>query len=235
MYLAEQLSTFSATWKQRPDLTDRAKSMLNLSAEVTTLQSFANRSYTSEMNTQKTVLRDLIGGAQSLTGQDEWEAAIEAGTARIRAMAATWDGILARSVWSQAVGSLADALATKLITDVVEMASIGQEEAYSIAKAITTATELDDLFLPSRLAGTAPVEDELPTTSQYAPSWLRLKYLSEVLQSNLNEVKYLWLESELSLYFTAEEVVDLIEASFEKNYRTRETIREIQAKPQPLA
>lgn len=235
MYLAEQLSTFSTTWQRRQDLTDRAKGMLNLTGEVTTLQGFANRSYTSEMNTQKTVLRDLIGGAQSLTGQDEWEAAIEAGTARIRTMAAAWETVLARSVWSQAVGSLAEALATKLITDVVEMASIGQDEAYSIAKAITTATELDDLFLPSRLAGTPPVEDEVATTAQYAPSWLRLKYLSEVLQSNLNEVKYLWLESELSLYFTVDEVVDLIEASFEKNYRTREAIREIQARPQPLA
>lgn len=235
MYLAEQLSTFTTSWQSRSDLADRAKAMLNLTVEVSKLQGFANRSYTREMNTQKTVLRDLIGGTQSPKDQDEWEANIEAGTVRIRTMAAIWEAILARSVWSQAVGSLADALATKLITDVVEMDSIGQEEAYSIAKAITTATELDDLFLPSKLAGTAPVEDEMPTTAQYAPSWLRLKYLSEVLQSNLNEVKYLWLESELSLYFTAEEVVDLIEASFEKNYRTRETIREIQAKPHPLA
>lgn len=150
-------------------------------------------------------------------------------------MATTWEAILARSVWSQAVGSLADALAAKLITDVMEMPSIGQDEAYSIAKAITTATELDDLFLPSKLGGTAPTGDELPNTAQYAPSWLRLKYLSEVLQSNLNEVKFLWLESELSLYFTVSEVVDLIEASFENNHRTRDTIREIQGSPQPLA
>ncbi len=199
------------------------------------MQNFANRSYASEMNIQKTVLRDLVGGSQGLAGQDEWEAAIEAGTSRIRAMAATWEPILARSVWSQAVGSLADTLAIKLITDVLEMSSIGQDEAYSIAKVIATATELDDLFLPSRLAGTKPSEDEVPTTSQYAGSWLRLKYLSEVLQSNLNEVKYLWLESELSLYFTVNEVVDLMEASFENNHRTREAIREIQARPQPLA
>merc|ERR1712000_283989 len=183
------------------------------------------------MNVQKTVLRDLMGGSQGLAGQDEWETAIESGTARIRTMAATWESILARSVWSQAVGSLADALASKLITDVLEMASIGQEEAYSIAKVIASATELDDLFLPSRLAGTQPVEDEVPTTAQYAPNWLRLKYLSEVLQSNLNEVKYLWLDSELSLYFSVSEVVDLIEASFEDNARTRDAIREIQGKP----
>lgn len=234
MYLAEKLSDFSSSWKQREDLTPRAKALLRLDNDVKSLQGFANRSYATEMNVQKTILRDLLGGAQSLLQQDETELAVESGVARIRSMAATWEPILARSVWSQAIGSLADALAAKLITDVLEMSAIGQDEAYSIAKLIATATELDDLFLPSKLGGGAPGEDEVPSTAQYAPSWLRLKYLSEVLQSNLNEVKYLWFDSELSLYFTADEVVDLIRASFEDNPRTRGAVREVEAKPRPL-
>ncbi|KAH7318194.1 hypothetical protein B0I35DRAFT_478725 [Stachybotrys elegans] len=235
MYLAERLSDFSTSWKQREDLTPRAKLMLRIDNDVKSLQGFANRSYAKEMNVQKTVLRDLIGGEQSIMEQGEPEASIEAGTARIRVMAAAWSPILARSVWSQAVGSLADALATKLITDVLEMPSIGQDEAYNIAKLIALATELDDLFLPSKLMGTPPAEDEIPATAQYAPNWLRLKYLSEFLQSNLNDVRFLWVESELSLYFSMDEVLDLIRASFEDNPRTRETIREIQSKPQPMA
>ncbi|KAL6879107.1 hypothetical protein J3F83DRAFT_725084 [Trichoderma novae-zelandiae] len=234
MYLAEKLSDFSLAWKQREDLTPRARSMLRIDNDIRTLKSFANRSYSNEMSLQKTILQDLLGGSQSLAQQDDKESSIEAGTARIRSVAATWDPILRRSVWSQAVGSLADSLASRLISDVLEMPSIGQDEAYSIAQLIASATELDDLFLPSKLAGTAPVPDELPTTAQYAPSWLRLKYLGEVLQSNLNEVKFLWCESELSLYFTVDEVIELIHASFEDNARTRETIKEIKAK-QPLA
>ncbi|KAH7264470.1 hypothetical protein B0J15DRAFT_490888 [Fusarium solani] len=237
MYLAEKLSEFAEGWKKREDLTPRARNMLRLDNDIKSLQSFANRSYANEMNIQKTVLRDLLGGSSSLMQQDEMEACIEAGTARIRTMAVVWKPILARSVLTQALGSLAEALATKLITDVLEIPSIGQDEAYNIAKLIATATELDDLFLPSSLSGTSSdnAEDEVPQTSQFAPSWLRLKYLSEVLQSNLNEVRYLWFESELSLYFSASEVVDLIEASFEANPRTRETIREIQSKPAPAA
>ncbi|KAH0497937.1 hypothetical protein TgHK011_005219 [Trichoderma gracile] len=234
MYLSEKLSDFSTAWKQREDLTPRARSMLRIDNDVRTLKSFANRSYSNEMSLQKTILQDLLGGSQSLAQQDDKESSIEAGTARIRSVAAIWDPILRRSVWSQAVGSLADSLASRLISDVLEMPSIGQDEAYSIAQLIASATELDDLFLPSKLAGTAPVPDELPTTAQYAPSWLRLKYLGEVLQSNLNEVKFLWCESELSLYFTVDEVIDLIHASFEDNARTRETIKEIKAK-EPLA
>ncbi|KAH7191932.1 uncharacterized protein B0J16DRAFT_51459 [Fusarium flagelliforme] len=235
MYLAERLSEFADAWKKREDLTPRARNMLRLDNDVKSLQSFANRSYANEMNIQKTILRDFLGGAQSLMQQDEMESCVELATGRIRAMASVWKSILARSVWTQALGSLVEAVATKLITDVLEMSSIGQDEAYNIAKVIATATELDDLFLPSVLAGTPSTEDEVPQTAQYAPSWLRLKYLSEVLQSNLNEVRYLWFESELSLYFSASEVVDLIEASFESNPRTRETIREIQSKPAPSA
>ncbi|KAI1067259.1 hypothetical protein LB506_004034 [Fusarium annulatum] len=235
MYLAEKLSEFANGWKKREDLTPRARNMLRLDNDIKSLQAFANRSYANEMNIQKTILRDFLGGAQSLLQQDEMEACVELASGRIRAMASVWKPILARSVWTQALGSLADALATKLITDVLEMSSIGQDEAYNIAKTIATATELDDLFLPSTLTGTAKSEDEVPQTAQYAPSWLRLKYLSEVLQSNLNEVRYLWCESELSLYFSVSEVVDLIEASFEANSRTRDTIREIQSKSTPLA
>ncbi|KAF5674199.1 Centromere kinetochore zw10 like [Fusarium heterosporum] len=235
MYLAEKLSEFADDWKKREELTPRARNMLRLDNDVKSLQGFANRSYANEMNIQKTILRDFLGGAQSLMQQDEMESCVELATARIRAMASIWKSILARSVWTQALGSLSDALATKLITDVLEMSSIGQDEAYNIAKLIATATELDDLFLPSAMTGTASAGDEVPQTAQYAPSWLRLKYLSEVLQSNLNEVRYLWFESELSLYFSAPEVIDLIEASFEANARTRDTIREIQSKPAPLA
>ncbi|KAM0242928.1 hypothetical protein ACHAP5_007111 [Fusarium lateritium] len=235
MYLAEKLTEFADGWKKRERLTPRARNMLRLDNDIKSLQSFANRSYANEMNIQKTILRDFLGGAQSLMQQDEMESCVELATARIRSMASVWKPILARSVWTQALGSLADALSTKLITDVLEMSSIGQDEAYNIAKLIATATELDDLFLPSALTGTASTGDEVPQTAQYAPSWLRLKYLSEVLQSNLNEVRYLWLESELSLYFSVSEVIDLIEASFEANARTRDTIREIQSKPTPLA
>lgn len=235
IFLFDRLKEFAAAWKQRHELNDRAKAMLRFDNDIKTLQSFANRTYGYEMTMQKTVLHDLLGSSQSLMQQAGTDSAVESGTSRIRTMAAAWEPILARSVWSQAVGSLADALARRLIADVMDLPSIGQDEAYSIAKLIATVTELDDLFLPSRLGGVEAREDEVPTTSQYAPNWLRLKFLGEVLQSNLNEVKYLWCDSELSLHFTRQEVIDLVKASFEDNVRTRETIKAIQARPQPLA
>ncbi|KAL2133111.1 hypothetical protein VTI74DRAFT_2913 [Chaetomium olivicolor] len=236
-YLAEQLSNFAATWKTREDLHPRAKAMLRLDNDVKSLQSFATRAYTNELSLQKTVLRDLLGGEQNLIQQDRTAAAVAPAVSHVRSLAAAWENILSRSVWQQAVGGLVDAVAVKIIGDVMDLPSIGQDEAYDIAKMIASVEELDDLFLPSRLQGKKGAkkeEGEVPITAQFAGNWLRLKYLSEVLQSNLRDVRFLWVEGELSLYFTAEEVVDLVLVSFEDNVRTREVIREIRANPRPL-
>jgi centromere/kinetochore protein ZW10 len=62
MYLAEKLAEFSKEWKAREDLSVRARNMLRIDNEVKNLQSFANRAYSTEMATQKTVIRDLLGG-----------------------------------------------------------------------------------------------------------------------------------------------------------------------------
>lgn len=214
----------------------QAQKLLRLETDVKTLQSFAVRAYSSEMNIQKTVLRDLLGGEQSLLQQDDIDPCVDAAISRVRTLATTWEGILARSTWYQAVGSLVDAISLKIISDVMEAPSVSQDDAYSVAKLIASVTELDDLFLPSRATGrdrAGQSENETPQTMAYAPSWMRLKYLSEVLQSNLRDVRFLWLESELSLFFTVAEVVDLINLSFEDNARTREAIREITGNPHP--
>ncbi|KAJ4419027.1 ribosome biogenesis protein ytm1 [Neurospora sp. IMI 360204] len=236
-YLSERLAEFAEEWVKRDNISTRAQTMLRLDNDIKSMQSFANRAYSNEMSIQKTVLRDLLGGEQNLIQQDDTESCVSAAVARVRSLAIAWESILSRSAWQQAVGSLVDAVANKIIGDVMDLPGIGQDEAYNIANHIASVTALDDLFLPSRFAtesGNAGETNEIPTTAQYAGSWLRLKYLSEVLQSNLKDVRYLWLESELSLYFSADEVVDLVNLSFEDNPRTREVIREIRARPNPL-
>ncbi|KAI0401342.1 hypothetical protein F4802DRAFT_434327 [Xylaria palmicola] len=234
-YLSEQLLDITNSWKARNDLLPRAKSMLRLDNDLKALQSFASRAYSSEMATSRTVLRDLIGGSQSLLQQDgldssDLQSQVDNAISYVRATAATWSQILAKSAWLQAVGSLVDTIASKIVADVMDLAGIGQDDAYNIANLIARITELDDLFLPPKTDKNA-----IPSTSEYAGNWLRLKYLSEVLQSNLQDVKFLWMESELSLYFTVDEVVELIGLSFVDNARTREVVREIQGRPQPRA
>ncbi|KAJ8109064.1 hypothetical protein ONZ43_g6243 [Nemania bipapillata] len=232
-YLSERLSEITNDWKARDDLVPRAKSMLRLDNDVKALQSFATRAYSSEMATCRTILRDLLGGSQSLLQQDELgssglQSQVDNAISYVRTTAASWSRILAKSAWSQAVGSLVNTVASKVVSDVMDLAGIGQDDAYNIANLIARITELDNLFLPS-----GADKNAIPSTSEYASSWLRLKYLSEVLQSNLQDVKFLWMDSELSLYFTVDEVVDLIGLSFVDNARTREVVREIQGRPHP--
>ncbi|KAI1125905.1 hypothetical protein F5Y10DRAFT_222981 [Nemania abortiva] len=232
-YLSEQLSEIADRWKARDDLVPRAKSMLRLDNEVKALQLFATRAYSSEMTTCRTILRDLLGGSQSLLQQDELgssglQSQVDNAITYVRTTATAWSKILAKSAWSQAVGSLVNTIASKVVSDVMDLSGIGQDDAYNIANLIARITELDDLFLPPGAGKNA-----IPSTAEYASSWLRLKYLSEVLQSNLQDVKFLWMESELSLYFTVDEVVDLIGLSFVDNARTREVVREIQGCPNP--
>ncbi|CAK7563061.1 MAG: ribosome bioproteinsis protein ytm1 [Sporothrix epigloea] len=243
-YLAERLLELVTVWKQRLPSTS---SMLRLDSEISKLQAFASRAYSREMAVQKTVLRDLLGGDQNVLqgcgsnsnyniqtqADEDAEDYVDAAVTRVRSMAAAWQDVLAPSAWSQAVGALADAVAQKLILDVLDMPSISQDEAFGLAKLISKVTELDDLF-PAPVHDRDLNKERVPMTSQYAPNWLRLQYLSEVLQSNLREVRYLWMESELSLYFTADEVVDLLRLSFEDNARSREVAREIAAKPHPV-
>lgn len=231
-YLSERLAEAAAAWKAREDLSARAIAMLRLDNDIKTLKSFAARAYSTEMTTQRTIVRDLLGGVQNVLQQDgdasDLIMQVEAATSRIRSIAAIWSDILSKSAWCQAVGSLVDSLAAKIIADVMDLSAIGQDEAFNIANLIAKITELDDLFLPPGSSNNG-----VPTTSQYAENWLRLKFLSEFLQSNLNEVKYLWMESDLSLYFTVDEVIDLIGLSFADSPRTREITREITHNPQP--
>jgi len=232
MWLADQLRDFATEWSKRDGLSPRTHGKVRLDGEIEILQRFARRAYGIEMGIQRTVLSDLLGGAQNFVHQDQGsgdeEIAVDVVVQRIRTVSSEWKQILSKSAWAQATGSLLSTVAKKIITDVEDLTTLGADEAYRVAQLISKIVALDDLFLPE-----SKDQPQIPVTSQYAPNWLKLNFLSEVLQSDLKDVKFLWFESELSLYFTAEEVVDLIELSFESNFRTRAAIEEIRKNPRP--
>jgi centromere/kinetochore protein ZW10 len=233
LWLAEQLQTLSSAWSSRDDLPSRAHGKIRLDSEVLGLETFGKRAYAQEMTTQKTILHDLLGGSQNFLQRDGHvpsadDDEIEGVVARIQSISADWKRVLTKSAWAQAMGSLLSSMARKIILDVQELTALGADEAYRAAGLITKMLKLDELFLPDDQA-----QAQIPTTSKYAPHWLKLQFLNEVLQSDLKDVMFLWLESDLSLYFSAEEVVDLIEASFEDNPRRRVAISRIKNEPNP--
>lgn len=190
---------------------------------------------------------DIIEGAQSFlqdARKGELNQYIRSVVSYIRERARMWKVILPYSAWASAVGSLVNTMATKIINDVLDMSGMDVDEAEQTAGLITVVGELDDLFIRednaavktgNRGKATGDADNApISLTPQFASNWIKMKFLSEVLQSNLAEIRFLWFDSELSLYFTKDEVVDLIKLSFEDNPNSRKLIRDIKQNPLPI-
>jgi centromere/kinetochore protein ZW10 len=263
IWLCDKLEEFQSDWDKRTDLAPRAYGKVKLDPEIKNLRSFGKRAYTNELNAQRTVITDLLGGrfpcpyastvtwhisgSQNFFQQDgslkgELEADIKNIVKHIRTAAASWKPILAYSAWASSVGALVNGVASKIITDVFDLNDVSVDEAERLATLISRVLELDDLFLPptdpkSQIQGNNGTNGEgepIPMTAQFADKWMKLNYLSEVLQSNLRDINWFWFNGELSIYFSADEVVELIGLSFENNANVRQAIREIRERPRPL-
>lgn len=125
-----------------------------------------------------------------------------------------WKAVLPYSVLASALGSLVNKVASKIIYDVLDLQSLNADAAENTAKLISNVELLDDLFNKAE-------------TPKFADQWMKMKFLSEVLQSNLQDIRMLWFESDLGLYFTKEEVLELIQLSFEDNAKSKQLKKEI--------
>ncbi|KAL2068605.1 hypothetical protein VTL71DRAFT_14942 [Oculimacula yallundae] len=245
IWLSERLEQYAREWKNRDDISPRAYNLVRLDPEVKVLISFGKRAYTNELNAQRTIINDLLGGAQNFFQPEsqmsnELESTIKIVIKHIRDEAALWHKILPYSAWASATGSLVNAVATKLISDIFDLTDISVDEAERTATVLSHVETLDDLFIPkpdrskpTNGTGTEAEMEAVPLTSQFADKWMKMKFLGEVLQSNLKDVRFLWFESDLSLYFTVDEVVELVGLSFEKNVAVRQALKEIRENPNP--
>ena len=174
----------------------------------------------------------MFPGSQNFLQQEGMEESTDAVISHIQQISQQWKKILTPSVWRSAIGSLVNTVSTKIINDVFDLSDMAIDEAELTAKLIAKITTLDSLFT-SDPSTNGNDHQAAPLMAEYADKWLKLQFLSEVLQSNLNDIKWLWFESELSLHFTREEVVDLIHLSFENNANVRAAVKEIKDRPCP--
>jgi hypothetical protein len=66
MWLSEQLRLFVSEWNRRPDVSPRSYGMVRLDNDIKVLESFGKRAYARELNSQRTVISDLLGGMHTL-------------------------------------------------------------------------------------------------------------------------------------------------------------------------
>lgn len=210
-----------------------------LKSDCLVMERFARAAYAREMDIQRTILGDILDGAQgfqSCTQQPyamQCETAVSSAVDRIRTMHAEWRKTLSHSALLQSVGSLVSTVVDKITRDILDMEDISEPESQRLASFCGQVSALDDLFLaekPLQIGDDAEQEHEaVPQTLVYVPSWLRFQYLANILESSLVDIKYLWKEGELRMEFTADEVVDLIRALFAETKQRRDAITEIRS------
>lgn len=239
MHLYNDASYIVQKLRETPQ-SSKAQPLAALESDCLTMERFARSAYAREMEQQRTILGDILDGAQgfqSCTTQPyamQCETAVSSAVDRIRTMHAEWRSTLSRSALLQSLGSLVSTVADKIMADILDMEDIEDSESQRLASFCSQVSALDDLFVsgtPLQVGDSVEQEqDPVPQTFVYVPSWLRFQYLANILESSLVEIKYLWEQSELKMDFTAEEVVDLIRALFAETRQRRDAIADIRAR-----
>ena len=223
LYLSERLRDMAAT----PQL-------VKLRQDCDSLEKFGKAAYAKEMDVQRTVLGDLLDGAQGFTSCTQFpystqcEESVSSVVDRLTELHVQWKPILSHSALLQSIGSLLSRVIDKIIDDVEDMEDITEPESQRLTSFCNQVSALSGLFVPEKTGAERDGASEVvPLTAVYVTTWLRFQYLINILDSSLIDIKYLWTDGELSLEFTAEEVVDLIKALFAESPNRREAISQI--------
>ncbi|KAI5305385.1 ribosome biogenesis protein ytm1 [Ascosphaera pollenicola] len=209
-------------------------SLARLEPDAAEIERFGKLCYSSEMQSHRVILMDVLEGAKGFGNcssqpmMEDCRIAINSVCEHIRAAHAAWLPVLWKSALLQAVASLISTVIEKIIVTVEDLGDISASDSQYLVTLYTQISELEDLFLPE---GATEAEKEsgmvTPMTAVYVPKWLKFQYLINILESSLADIKYLWIEGELSLEYTEDEIVDLLEALFADSEHRRKAISEI--------
>jgi centromere/kinetochore protein ZW10 len=231
--LADRLRTFIREQNEADKSTSlpqrlRPSAGLKLEDDINAIEGFGKRAYGREMESQRTIIRDLLDGAQSFQSCTRAPFAAECDNAiamtidRIEEVKRQWQNVLSHSALLQSLGSLVSTALTKFINDVEDMSDIAEDESKKLHGYCVSLSSLSSLFQTNNDSGEAQ-----DMTSIYTPNWFKFQYLGEILDSSLADIRYFWTDGELKLEMEAEEVVDLIKALFAESEHRRKAIGEI--------
>ncbi|OJJ53213.1 hypothetical protein ASPSYDRAFT_163352 [Aspergillus sydowii CBS 593.65] len=150
MYLYNDSLYLSDQVRQVAD--DHQLSRLN--GDIDALEKFGKLAYSKEMQTQRTILTDLLDGAQGFSQCSEQpflgdcENAVSATVDRVRDIYKEWQPILSHSALLQAIGSLVSTVTDKIIIDVEDLGDISESQSQKLVSFCNQLSKLEDLFLP---------------------------------------------------------------------------------------
>jgi protein transport protein DSL1/ZW10 len=204
----------------------RPADMHDVDVDCKAMERFGRSAYAKEMDLQRTILTDLLDGVQGFTipYAEQIEEAISATSDRLRQVHREWSTILSTSALLQSIGALFSSMLSKVITDIEEMDDISEAQSQRLSNFCSQLSKLEDLFIANPPGDAGANQEPMHMVAVYTSNWLRFQYLDQLLSASLVDIKYLWTEGELSLEFSAEEVVDLIMALFAESTHRRSAI-----------
>jgi centromere/kinetochore protein ZW10 len=231
--LSDRLRTFLQEQLERDKSSDlppqlRPSARLKFDDDIRAIERFGKRAYGREMESQRTIIKDLLSGAQGFKScttapfDAECDNAIAMTVDRIEEVKRQWQNVLSHSALLQSLGSLVSTALTKFIGDVEEISDIAEEESKKLHSYCKSLSSLSSLFQTENASG-----EPQDMTSIYTPNWFKFQYLGEILDSSLADIRYFWTDGELKLEMEAEEVVELIKALFAESEHRRKAISEI--------
>ena len=247
LWLAERLQQLCSNHITRSGnrIQSRTAHNLNLEAHVPALESYGKRAYAKEMESQRTIITDLLDGAQGFTNctehpfNQECDIAIASTVDRLRGLHKQWKDVLSHSALLQSLGSLLSTVMNKVVVDIEDMSDISEPESQQLTAYCNRIAALEDLFLPipqpltDPTTGAPPQSNErdlVPPTELYAPHWRKFQHLASILESPLVDIKHSWTDGDLGLDFDTEELVDLVVALFADTPHRRGAVAEIRGR-----
>lgn len=221
---AEQDRTTELPQHLKPSL--RLKPRLD--QDIKAIEGFGKRAYGREMESQRTILRDHLDAAQGFTSCTKTPFAAECDNAiamtidRISDVKNAWKPVLSHSALLQSLGSLVSTALAKFVADIEDMPDIAEDESKKLRGYCVSLSSLSALFITEDADG-----QQRDMTSVYTPNWFKFQYLSEILDSSLADIKYMWTDGELRLEMEVYEVLDLIRALFAESEYRRKAIADI--------
>ncbi|KAF8906266.1 hypothetical protein CPB84DRAFT_1844516 [Gymnopilus junonius] len=156
---------------------------------------------------------------------DECEAAVNQVLKDIKRLSQSLKGILTKSKYYFAIGSVTDSALSKVLRDILGLPDIPELESHRLSELCHIFNSLEGLFNE---------DSEQPSfVVSYVPSWLKFSYLSELLEASLADITYLFEQGAL-VDFRVDELVNLVRALFADTALRTNTINKLlSGHPQP--
>lgn len=178
---------------------------------ASSLESLGRKWFERSVGIQKDLVASSLKKAEGFIGTadqdrfDECEEAIMSILSQVRKVAKQWGGILGKTKYFDALGSLVNFSLMRILGDILALPDITEVESHRLSELCRILHAVEGLFIE---------DPEQPSfVVACVPAWLKFSYLSELLEASLADISYLFDEGALVDYET-EELVKLVRALF---------------------